>query len=93
MVSRRNRVQEPVSLEEITAVGQQADRILKDEAFLLAVQKAEDLFEMEWRQATDPQKREMAWAKVHALEEVTRTLRSIMDNAHIEATRAQKGLR
>lgn len=83
----RRKVKPPASNAEVIQAGEQAERILGDDTFQYAVNAAEELFIREWRGATEPEKREMAWAKMHALDEVLRMLQSIMDHGKLTTAR------
>lgn len=88
-----SRQEVPLTTEQIIARGERASKIIGDEVFVDAVQQADALFTQEWKSATDTARREAAWAKSAALDEVVRVLRSIMDNGKVATARVKRGSR
>lgn len=60
------------------AKGEIARRLLEDPVMEEAYDRAEQMFYKEWRSAEDITRREMSWAKVQALDEVRKQLRTIL---------------
>lgn len=69
--------------EETIRRGQVARRLLSDPIMSEAFERADQLFVEEWRNATTPADREVAWSKVTALEEVQRVLQQIASNGEL----------
>jgi len=63
--------------------GQQANRLMGDPSFKLAVSQTETLFLDEARKGRSVEEREVAWAKLKALETVCLRLRVAYDNGQV----------
>lgn len=61
------------------ARAEEAARILSGPVFADAMAFAQDSFRREWMEAETVEAREAAWAKTHALDEVQRQLRRIVN--------------
>ena len=67
------------------ARGEIARQLLRDPVMAEAFIQAEQTFIKEWRDSDEPARREMAWAKVQALDEVRRVLRTIVHRGQYAA--------
>ena len=67
------------------ARGEIARQLLEDPVMDYAFRQSEDAFIKEWRSAEDITRREMAWAKVQALDEVRRMLRAVLSQGQYAA--------
>jgi hypothetical protein len=81
---------EPINhtTDELIERARIARRLLDEPVLAEAMDEAERTFVVQWLEATKPELREAAWAKVHALTEVQRVLRAIIaDGEHAELRR------
>jgi hypothetical protein len=62
-----------------------ARQLLEDPVMAEAFETAEGKFVKEWRESADLERREMAWAKVQALDEVRRVLRTVLNKGQYAA--------
>lgn len=68
-----------------------AEQLLGDEVLQDAFAEVERLFVKQWREGQNPMIREAAWHQLHALGELQRVLRSVVDRGKVEAvTSARK---
>jgi hypothetical protein len=84
-----NRSRQSFTDAEAVTRAQRVTAILNDDVFKDAVTQCEEVFTAEWKNALDVTKREAAWAKLAALDEMLRVLRTIMDNGKIAAARVR----
>lgn len=78
MIFQREEVQ--LSREDTIRLGRAARDLLESELWKLVSDQTELSLVDEWLASATVEKREHAWAKLHALNEVTRTLTSIVND-------------
>ena len=83
---------EPLNKEDIIAVGRDAEELLKNPAFLLAVSKYEDQLLKQWRNSIPLQTegRESIWHQVLALNEVKGMLLGMISNMILEKNKIEE---
>lgn len=59
--------------------GRQAERMLDDEVFQRAVQRADETYVQEWRESNTVEARERAFMKQKVLDDVVKELRGIVN--------------
>lgn len=67
-----------LSAEQVIARGHHAARLLEDEVLRAAHDDAERSILFTWLHADDAETREIAWAKIHALDEIRRALKRMV---------------